>query len=413
IHACDLSERDRSCCWRMLFNSYTFIFGLLPIAIGGFFLLAVYSRRMAAFWLFAISLVFYGWWNPIYVGLLLASIVFNYATGMILAERIQAGESRGAEAILVLGVTVNLLLLGYFKYANFFVNNVNAVTHLHLRLSEITLPLGISFFTFTQLAFLIDCYAGDVREYNFIHYGLFVTYFPHLIAGPIIHHKEMMPQFDDPATYRPTSESVSIGLTVFFIGLFKKVIFADGVAPHADALFRTVAGGVTPSFLECWAGMLAYALQIYFDFSGYSDMAIGLSRIFGIRLPLNFDSPYKASNIIDFWQRWHITLSRFLRDYYIYSALSTPRRGRARQYANLISTMFLVGLWHGANWTFLIWGTLHGIYLAVNRTGQADGVDRSWGWADDDVSRCRPRLGLFPSRYPDRVAEDREDHAGI
>jgi D-alanyl-lipoteichoic acid acyltransferase DltB (MBOAT superfamily) len=348
----------------MLFNSYPFIFIFLPIAFAGFFAIAAVDRRLAALWMFAASLFFYGWWNPRYVVLLVASIAFNYAVGRALVKTRR-------KRVLAAGIAANLLLLGYFKYADFFIENANAVSGARLPLAHVILPLGISFFTFTQIAFLVDSYTGEACEYDVIHYGLFVTYFPHLIAGPILHHREMMPQFDERSTYRIRAENVAIGLTMFFFGLFKKVVFADGAAPYADTLFRALGNGAQPTLLECWAGVLAYTLQIYFDFSGYSDMAIGLSRLFGIRLPLNFNSPYKAHNIIDFWRRWHMTLSRFIRDY-LFTPLALTLRGStfALTITTLV-TMTLVGLWHGAAWTFVIWGALHGIYLIVNYAWQS------------------------------------------
>ncbi|MBI3433453.1 MAG: MBOAT family protein [Hydrogenophilales bacterium] len=349
----------------MLFNSYPFLFLFLPIAFLGFFQIGRYSRPLAALWLFAASLFFYGWWNPAYVGLLLGSVFFNYAIGVALSREHARGNERRQKWILGLGIAADLCLLGYYKYANFFVENANVALGMGWQIEPIILPLGISFFTFTQIAFLVDAYRGEVKETNFIHYGLFVTYFPHLIAGPVLHHKEMMPQFAHPATYRVNWENLSVGLSIFSIGLFKKVVLADGIAPSASHVFATAADGGSVALLEAWAGALAYSLQLYFDFSGYSDMAIGLSRLFGVKLPLNFHSPYKAVNIIEFWRRWHMTLSRFLRDY-LYFPLGGNRKGPARRYLNLMATMLLGGLWHGAGWTFVIWGALHGLYLAIN-----------------------------------------------
>jgi alginate O-acetyltransferase complex protein AlgI len=350
---------------KVLFNSYEFLFLFLPVVFLVFFQIGHYSRPLAALWLFAASLFFYGWWNPAYVGLLLVSIFFNFAVGTALSREHARGHVRRNKWILGLGVATNLVLLGYFKYANFFVTNADAALNLGWQIETIILPLGISFFTFTQIAFLVDAYRGEVKETNFIHYGLFVTYFPHLIAGPVLHHKEMMPQFAQPSTYRVNWENLSIGLTIFSIGLFKKVVLADGIAPFASPVFSAAANGETLTFLEAWGGALAYTFQLYFDFSGYSDMAIGISRMFGVKLPLNFDSPYKAVNIIEFWRRWHMTLSRFLRDY-LYFALGGNRKGPARRYLNLFVTMLLGGLWHGAGWTFVIWGALHGFYLIIN-----------------------------------------------
>jgi D-alanyl-lipoteichoic acid acyltransferase DltB (MBOAT superfamily) len=375
----------------MLFNSYAFILGFLPVTFFVFFALARKSHRGAAAWLMLASFFFYGWWSPKYVLLLAFSILFNFATGARIQRLLRAGRPRRAKGALAMGVAVDLLLLGYYKYANFFVDNLNHALGVHWVIGEIILPLGISFYTFTQIAYLADAAQGKVREYNLIHYALFVTYFPHLIAGPILHHAEMMPQFDRPTTYRMRWENVAVGLTIFFIGLFKKTVLADGIAPHSTSVFDAAAAGTALPLLDAWGGALAYTLRLYFDFSGYCDMAIGLSRLFGVNLPLNFNSPYKAANIIDFWRRWHMTLTRFLTAY-LYNPLVlwlTRRRmekdlkmlgGRNSRiggaYFHLLVgptllTMFLSGLWHGANWTFVIWGALHGLYLVVNHAWHA------------------------------------------
>ena len=358
----------------MLFNSYGFIFLYLPLVLLGFFLLARASHKLAAGWVAAASLFFYGYWNPAYVGLLFGSIVCNYALGLGIARSRESGirgqGSAKSKRLLVLAITANLLLLCYYKYANFFLDSINSIASSQLSLGEIILPLGISFFTFTQIAFLADTYQGKVKEVNFIHYTLFVTYFPHLIAGPVLHHKEMMPQFAQAATYRFNYQNMAVGLTIFFIGLFKKVVLADGIAVYVGPVFAAPAAGVALTFIDAWGGVLCYSLQLYFDFSGYSDMAIGLSRLFGVTLPLNFHSPYKSVNIIEFWRRWHMTLSRFLRDY-LYFPLGGNRKGAPRRYVNLLATMLLGGLWHGAGWTFVIWGGLHGLYLAINHGWQS------------------------------------------
>ena len=346
----------------MLFNSSEFIFGFFPLTVLLFFWIARFSHQLAAGWLTAASLFFYGWWNPVYVLLLLSSVAFNYAAGFVLARLVAAGKKGAARTMLTVAVVADLGLLGYYKYANFFLGTLDVLAGSNYGYENIILPLGISFFTFTQIAFLVDVYRGIAKEYNPIHYGLFVTYFPHLIAGPVLHHKEMMPQFQEERTYWLNWEDVAVGVTIFFIGLFKKVVIADGVAAYASPLF---AGADRPDIFAAWGGALAYTFQLYFDFSGYSDMAIGLSRVIGIKLPLNFDSPYKAVNIIDFWRRWHMTLSRFLRDY-LYFSLGGNRKGSVRRYANLLVTMLLGGLWHGAGWTFVAWGGLHGGYLIVN-----------------------------------------------
>lgn len=351
----------------MLFNSYLFIFLYLPVVLIGFFQLGRHSHAYAAAWLALASLFFYGYWNPVYVGLLLGSISCNYIFGTSIAKANPHHDNHARKWLFILAITANLLLLGYYKYANFFVGSMNSIAGSQWSVGEIMLPLGISFFTFTQIAFLVDTYQGKVKEYNFTHYVLFVTYFPHLIAGPVLHHREMMLQFARAATYKFNPENISIGMTIFFIGLFKKVVLADGIGVYVDPVFSTPA---TLGFIEVWGGALCYTLQLYFDFSGYSDMAIGLSRMFGVILPLNFHSPYKAVNMIEFWRRWHMTLSRFLRDY-LYIPLGGNRKGKARRYLNLIATMLLGGLWHGAGWTFIVWGCLHGIFLAINHAWQA------------------------------------------
>ncbi len=367
----------------MLFNSYSFIFFYLPVTLLGFFLLGRRSPRMAAGWLAATSVFFYGWWNPVYVLLLMASIGCNFLFGARLAQLHSLSRPRQARQLLIIAVIANLALLAYYKYTDFFLANLNQLAGASFPLANIVLPLGISFFTFTQIAFLVDACRGEAKEYNLVHYILFVTYFPHLIAGPILHHKEMMPQFRDPAVYRAQWENFAVGLSIFIIGLYKKTVLADGVAEYVRPAFDAAAGGVALTFLEAWGAALAYTFQIYFDFSGYSDMAIGLSRLFGIVLPLNFASPYKSESIIDFWRRWHITLSRFLRDY-LYIALGGGRRGAWRRHINLLLTMLIGGFWHGAGWTFVCWGALHGLYLALNH-----------GWR----SMCA-RMQITPSQWP-------------
>jgi alginate O-acetyltransferase complex protein AlgI len=345
----------------MLFNSYSFIFLFLPTALLGFFLLARINRTSAATWLAFASLVFYGYWSVKYVPLLLCSVAFNFGAGKLISVRAQ---SRSGKALLTGAVSANLLLLGFYKYADFFLGAINDLTDSHLSLLRIALPIGISFFTFTQIAFLVDTYRRKAREYRFAHYLLFATYFPHLIAGPILHHSEVMPQFELRATYRPTLRAFCVGLTVFAIGLAKKVLLADNLALIVDPIFAAAHAGTPIRLVWAWCALLAYAWQLYFDFSGYSDMAIGISKLFGIDLPINFNSPYKAASIIEFWQRWHMTLSRFLRDY-LYFPLGGNRRGTLRRYVNLLLTMILGGLWHGANYTYIVWGALHGGYLII------------------------------------------------
>ncbi|HLO76766.1 MAG TPA: MBOAT family protein [Magnetospirillum sp.] len=347
----------------MLFNSHAFIFGFLPLTLVVYFLLSRRWPQAGIGWLALASLAFYGWWDVRFVALLLASIAFNFSCGLALAGRLAVPVPR--RLLLPLGIAVDLALLVYFKYANFFLAQLPG----DLPALDVVLPLGISFFTFTQIAFLVDVATKGTREFGLTNYVLFVTYFPHLIAGPVLHHKEMMPQFADPANKRFSPRALAAGLGVFAIGLVKKVVLADSIAPYADAVFAAPASHVVLTMAEAWAGALAYTMQIYFDFSGYSDMAVGLSLMFGIRLPANFNSPYQAANIVEFWRRWHMTLSRFLRDY-LYIPLGGNRHGEGRRYGNLVVTMVIGGLWHGANWTFVLWGALHGFYLLVNHAWQ-------------------------------------------
>ena len=353
----------------MLFNSYPFIFFFLPLTWLFFFSAAAKSHRLAATCLAFASLLFYGWWNPVYIGLLLGSIGFNYIFGAQIARFRAAGRVKGAWLLLTIAVTANLALLAQFKYANFFISAWDQMTGADWQLGPVLLPIGISFFTFTQITFLVDTYRGIVTEYKFLHYMLFVTYFPHLIAGPVLHHKEMMPQFSRTSTYRLKYRNLAVGLTMFVLGLAKKVLLADNMLSYVRPVFDGPSGGMT-TVLDGWGAALAYGLELYFDFSGYSDMAIGLSLMFNVKLPANFNSPYKAVNIIDFWRRWHMTLSRFLRDY-LYIPLGGNRKGPVRRYVNLLVTMLLGGLWHGAGWTFVVWGGLHGIYLMINHAWHA------------------------------------------
>jgi alginate O-acetyltransferase complex protein AlgI len=343
----------------MLFNSYIFIFIFLPIVYLGFlFLVKKTSSELAIIWLVISSLFFYGWWNYSYVLLILTSIIFNYLCGKLIYKNSSIN-------ILYIGLGGNLALIGYFKYSNFFIANINTYSDINIEFNEILLPLAISFFTFQQIAFLVDTYRNETKEYNFWHYCLFVTFFPQLLAGPIVHHKEVIYQFADSLKDRLNLKNLIIGLSIFSIGLFKKVILADTVESYSTPLFIAAERGEILTFIESWLGVISYSLQIYFDFSGYCDMAIGLARIFGIMLPLNFNSPYKSKSIIEFWRRWHITLSRFLKEY-LYFTIGGNKKGSFRKYINLFVTMVLGGLWHGAGWTFIFWGGLHGFYLIIN-----------------------------------------------
>ncbi len=371
----------------MLFNSYTYLLLFLPLVVGVFHAMRGAPLRATFAWLACASLFYYGIWNPDpeqpwspkYLLLILGSCVANYSIGRQLSGH--RGTRRG-KLTLVTGVTLNLALIGYFKYIGLFAKTLAALTGEGLTIPAVVLPLGISFFTFQQIAYLVDAWRGETEEYHFIDYLLFVTFFPQLIAGPIVHHKEMMPQLQRPRIASRRSIDFSVGIAILVIGLFKKVVLADNFAPIATRLFEVAASGERSLTIgEAWSASISYALQIYFDFSGYSDMAIGSARLFGIRLPVNFHSPYKATSIVDFWRRWHITLSRFLRDY-IYIPLGGNRHGPTRRYANLLTTMLLGGLWHGAGWTFVLWGGLHGALLCLNH---------GWNWI-----RKRSRLPSLP-----------------
>jgi alginate O-acetyltransferase complex protein AlgI len=352
----------------MLFTSFQFIFVFLPVVFLGFLLAhRVLGRLGATIWLGAASVFFYGWWNAAYVPLLFGSIAFNYGTGYLLAT-CREKTLNGADLcrrVLISSVAANLLLLAYFKYANFFLGEAGRIFGAETDAVEIILPLGISFFTFTQIAFLVDVYRGQAKEYSFSNYLLFVTWFPHLIAGPVLHHAQMMPQFRNPETYRARSRNFSAGFALIAAGFSKKLLIADPISTYSDPVFAAAAAGQALDPAVAWTGALAYTMQIYFDFSGYCDMALGLSKLFGIELPVNFNSPYKAHNIIEFWRRWNMTLSRFLKDY-LYISLGGNRHGEARRLTNLMTTMLLGGLWHGAGWTFVAWGGLHGLYLCAN-----------------------------------------------
>ncbi len=369
----------------MLFNSYEFIFAFLPAALVGFFLLGRASRQLALGWLTAVSLFFYGWWRPLNILIIAPSILINYGLARwLLRLGRQPERTVAARIALVAGIVFNVCFLGYFKYVNFFAEVVHDVTGRNFVLTEIILPLGISFITFQKIAFLIDVYGRRIESFTFRRYALFVLFFPQLIAGPIVHYREMMPQFAK-ATCRFDAEAVSVGLTLFIFGLFKKVVLADNLADHVSPIYAAAAGGGQPTLIASWVAAVGFTLQIYFDFSGYSDMALGLARLFGVRLPANFDSPLKATSIIDFWLRWHMTLTRFLTAY-LYNPLVlwlTRRRAAAGKslvggrnttvgaflvllVAPTLLTMFVSGLWHGAGYLFILWGVVHGIYLAIN-----------------------------------------------
>ncbi|EJM65056.1 putative membrane protein involved in D-alanine export [Pseudomonas sp. GM55] len=356
----------------MIFSSWQFILLFLPISFFIYFWLN-HRRLITAgkVWLVAVSLFFYAYWDIQYLPLILGSIFLNFAIGTGLAQA--HGKSLGEikkphhgvnrKVVLTTGIAANLILLGYFKYTDFLLGNINVVLGTSYTLPHILLPLAISFFTFTQIVYLVDSYRGETAEYDLLNYSLFVTFFPHLIAGPIVHHRQIMPQFASRWTLTQRYPNILKGLFIFSIGLFKKVVIADSFAVWATAGFD---GGQALGFFAAWATSLSYTFQLYFDFSGYCDMAIGASLLFNIWLPINFNSPYKALDIQDFWRRWHITLSSFLRDY-LYIPLGGNRSGKYRTYFNLLATFVLGGLWHGATWMFVIWGAMHGGALVVHR----------------------------------------------
>lgn len=348
----------------MLFNSYIFVLAFLPIILCGFYLLAPYDKKWRIYWLTAGSFLFYGWWNPAYLILLIISILTNFTLGQFIIKT-------GKKLYMIIGIIFNLCLIGYYKYAAFILTFIGLENGAGgFAFENILLPLGISFFTFQQIAYLVDCYQKKVVHHNLREYSLFVSFFPQLIAGPIVHQKEILPQLTKPklSIY---SGLFAMGLTLFILGLSKKTILADPLGNIATPLFDQSLTSPL-GFADSWLAAFSYTLQLYFDFSAYSDMAIGLGLMFGIKLPLNFYSPYKSLNIIDFWRRWHITLSRFLRDY-LYIPLGGNRHGKTRRYINLFITMLLGGLWHGAGWTFVLWGGLHGAYLVINHVWNATG----------------------------------------
>ena len=359
----------------MLFNSYIFIFLFLPLSFFIYFFLLQKRLIVSAksFLIFS-SLFFYSWWNIIYLPLILGSLLFNYSIGVVLGRNSEKSKIN-KKFLLTIGIVSNLGLLGYFKYADFLIENVNTLFDSSAPLLHLALPLAISFFTFQQIAYLVDSYRAETSEYDFLNYALFVTFFPQLIAGPIVHHSEMMPQFSSARNLVKRYKYISLGLFIFSMGLFKKVVIADTFALWATAGFDKAE---VLSFFEAWATSLSYTFQLYFDFSGYTDMAIGIALLFNIKLPINFNSPYKALSIQDFWRRWHITLSRFLRDY-IYIPLGGNRKGNLRTYNNLLATFILGGIWHGAGWTFVFWGFLHGLALVIHRVWSSLGFTL-WTW---------------------------------
>lgn len=347
----------------MLFNSYEFLLLFLPITL----LVTVLLQRKVSktyheLWLIFCSIFFYAWWEVSYLIFLTASIVINYE---IVKQFRNEHSYFMAKTWLRLGFIFNLGLLAYFKYSNFFIDIINSLYHTQTSFNKIGLPLAISFVTFQQIAFLVDEYRNSKSSFTFAQYTLFITFFPQLIAGPIVYLSKIIPQYTTRLGLCVTSRSLSLGLSLFCFGLFKKVIIADSFEPYSQDVFSAAYHQAQLTFIEAWGGALCYSFQLYFDFSGYSDMAIGLARMFNIVLPINFDSPYKSKSIIEFWRRWHITLSDFLKNY-LYIPLGGNRLGVIRKNVNLLITMLLGGLWHGAGYTFIIWGFMHGIALVVN-----------------------------------------------
>ncbi|MFK5937223.1 MAG: MBOAT family protein [Sulfurimonas sp.] len=361
----------------MLFNSYEFIFVFLPITFFIYFYLnhKRLTEASKGFLVFS-SLFFYSWWNIAYLPIILTSMLFNYIIGNSLNKESGKKHHRASKkTLLTFGIVSNIALLGYFKYTDFFLENFNLAFNTNTELLHLALPLAISFFTFQQISYLVDSYRQETTEYDFLNYALFVTFFPQLIAGPIVHHKEMMPQFAKIRNKVKNYKNIAMGIFIFTIGLFKKVVIADTFSVWATKGFDIAT---TLNLFEAWATSLSYTFQLYFDFSGYTDMAIGLALLFNIKLPINFNSPYKATDIQDFWRRWHITLSRFLKDY-IYIPLGGNRKGEFKTYTNLMATFILGGIWHGAGWTFVFWGLLHGFALVVHRAWSKVGF-KIWTW---------------------------------
>jgi alginate O-acetyltransferase complex protein AlgI len=372
----------------MLFNSHVFLFAFLPMVLAGYYIVGkIGSTRWVVGYLVAVSFVFYGWWSVQYLALMAISIALNFLLGRIIEIYRTApnqSRSRNRKWLLAMGVAANLGVLGYFKYSNFFIDNVNSTLGSDITLAPVLLPIAISFFTFQQIGYLMDGYRSGQPDRSLLRYALFISFFPQLIAGPIVHHSEMLSQYASERLGKLRASDLAIGGAMFTMGLFKKVVVADGIAAYATPVFNASAAGEAMTMGDAWIGGLAYTFQLYFDFSGYADMAIGLGRMLGIRLPINFYSPYKATSIIDFWQRWHMTLSRFLSGY-VYIPLGGNRRGPAWRSVNLMLTMLIGGLWHGAGWTFVFWGGLHGTYLVINHawrgaapTDPVDSAFRTW-----------------------------------
>lgn len=359
----------------MLFNSYEFIFLFLPVTLIVYFLLSKNSGKLSKLWLVLASLYFYSYFNKVYLLLILGSIIVNYIIGRSFTkENIKFNK----KILVILGVGVNIIVLGYFKYYDFFIENVNALLKTNFNLLHILLPLGISFFTFQQISYIVDSYRGKSMSYDFLSYCLFVTFFPQLIAGPIVLPEEMLPQFENNENKKINFENINKGIYIFSIGLAKKVLIADTVGRFATAGFDILNN---LNFVEAWITSISYTFQLYFDFSGYCDMAIGIGLMFNIRLPFNFKSPYKTCDFQEFWRKWHITLGRFMTNY-LYIPLGGNRKGELKTLRNLFIVFLLSGIWHGAGWNFIIWGFLHGVCILIHRVWKNMGgkLPKIIGW---------------------------------
>ena len=383
----------------MLFNSQPFILGFLPLALAAVFAAGrLRGTRAALGTLIVASLVFYAWWKPPFVALLAGSVLGNFLIGQRIAGAARAGRGRTARRWFILGVVGNLGLLGWFKYAGFLAATVAALFGRQAPELRIFLPLAISFFTFQQIMYLADRRDPAAPDPGFLGYAAFVAFFPHLIAGPIVRPREIIPQLLSPEMARPRGAPLAEGTTTFLLGLAKKLMLADLFARFADIGFDAAAHGAALSFFSAWYATAAYALQIYFDFAGYSDMAIGLARMLNVRFPINFDSPYKSPDIAAFWRRWHITLGVFLRDF-LYIPMGGSRGGAWAQARNLMLTMLACGLWHGAAWRFVLWGGLHGLFLVIHR-----GFRRAGGRLPARLGQALTLLAVLAAWVPFRAA---------
>ncbi len=397
----------------MIFNSYIFLFGFVPVVLVALWLLdrAQASVSVRIVFLAVATLVFYGWNKPVLVVLLLGSVLFNFAAAFLVRPEGAAGQHR--KSVLAAAITANVAALGYFKYTGFLLQIVNDLAGSSFNVGHILWPIGISFFTFQQIAYLVDSYRGAVKEHRLVPYLGFVAFFPYVLAGPIPLQSEILPQYGRKGAVSPGVSTLVVGGTIFAIGLFKKVFIADALAVHADPLFAAASLGVSASFFEAWGGAIAYTCQLYFDFSGYSDMAVGLCYMVGIRLPANFMSPYRATSIVIFWQRWHMTLTRFLTAY-IYNPLAVPctRWAMTREFGRgatfligvggpTLATFLLAGLWHGAGWTFVAFGAVHGGALVIAQSWRQFRMPRLPSWLGWGLTMTTVTISLVFFRAPD------------